>query len=778
EDEGIALAIAIRTGFNTTKGALIRSILFPKPNKFKFYRDSFRFIGVLAGIAFIGFCISTYNFIRMGVTIHLIVVRALDLITIVVPPALPATMSVGTNFAIGRLNKEGIYCISPARVNIGGKINLMCFDKTGTLTEDGLDVLGVRSINYQTHRFSELHTTAGTLSPSSSQISVDPTAPHNHQKNHSNTIKEYQPILFAMTTCHSLKLVNGELIGDPLDLKMFEFTNWILEEGGQASSSRSSPSVLGSSGSLNTALGGTNGIVPTVVRPPGGRQFNLADVLGNDDRNRDEKTTPFLELGILRTFEFVPSLRRMSVIVKRLRSHTMEVFVKGAPEVMKEICRKETFPDDYEDLLYFYTHHGYRVIACATRSFENLNWMKAQKIKREQVEQDLYFLGLIIFENKLKPGTAPVIDVLGGAKIRQLMCTGDNVLTAISVSRECGILSKNAQVYIPRFVEGSSIAPRATLAWENLDNSKDLLDPRTLKPTLAPSHLENSIAGMEYPPGDLDFNLAITGDVFRWMMDYGNQVTLLRMLIKGNVFARMSPDEKHELVEKLQELGYCVGFCGDGANDCGALKAADVGLSLSEAEASVAAPFTSRSTDIHCVLQFYINLREGRAALVTSFSCFKYMALYSIIQFTTVSLLYSFDSNLGDFQFLYIDLFLILPIAVLMGRTEPYPRIHTKSPTASLVSKKFAGNLGIYFTSSHSCLVCKIPVLDSPGPALNGSMNLERAFWYSPPEFDPDNTNIYCFEDTVLFLVSCFQYILIAAVFSVGPPYRKSMETN
>ena len=75
------------------------------------------------------------------------------------------------------------------------------------------------------------------------------------------------------------------------------------------------------------------------------------------------------------------------------------------------------------------------------------------------------------------------------------------------------------------------------------------------------------------------------------------------MLIKGQIFARMSPDEKHELVEKLQSMGYCVGFCGDGANDCGALKAADVGLSLSEAEASVAAPFTSRTMDIGCVIE-------------------------------------------------------------------------------------------------------------------------------------------------------------------------------
>lgn len=33
-------------------------------------------------------------------------------------------------------------------------------------------------------------------------------------------------------------------------------------------------------------------------------------------------------------------------------------------------------------------------------------------------------------------------------------------------------------------------------------------------------------------------------------------------------------------------------------------------------------------------------------------------------------------------------------------------------------------------------------------------------------------------ENSVLFLISCFQYILVAAVFSIGPPYRKSMWTN
>jgi len=62
-----AMGYVVRTGFNTTKGALVRSMLFPKPMGFKFYRDSMRFITVLAGIAVMGFMVSAVQFIRLRV---------------------------------------------------------------------------------------------------------------------------------------------------------------------------------------------------------------------------------------------------------------------------------------------------------------------------------------------------------------------------------------------------------------------------------------------------------------------------------------------------------------------------------------------------------------------------------------------------------------------------------------------------------------------------------------------------------------------------------------
>jgi len=63
-----ALAVVARTGFDTTKGSLVRSMLFPKPIGFKFYRDSVRFIGVLAGIAAFGFMFSAVQFVKIGVS--------------------------------------------------------------------------------------------------------------------------------------------------------------------------------------------------------------------------------------------------------------------------------------------------------------------------------------------------------------------------------------------------------------------------------------------------------------------------------------------------------------------------------------------------------------------------------------------------------------------------------------------------------------------------------------------------------------------------------------
>jgi cation-transporting P-type ATPase 13A2 len=130
----------------TTKGALVRDILYPKETKFKFYQDSLIFVAAMAAVGVVGFLATLPQLINLGTTTADLVDKSLDLITITVPPALPAAMSVGVAFAIQRLKRSQIFCISPPRVNICGMVQIMVFDKTGTLTEDGLQILGLRGI--------------------------------------------------------------------------------------------------------------------------------------------------------------------------------------------------------------------------------------------------------------------------------------------------------------------------------------------------------------------------------------------------------------------------------------------------------------------------------------------------------------------------------------------------------------------------------------------------------------------------------------------------------
>lgn len=152
---------------------------------------------------------------------------------------------------------------------------MACFDKTGTLTEDGLDVLGVRSVDRSAKRFAELE----------EDIENVPIIGAADAK---------MPLLHALATCHGLKLVNGEVIGDPLDLRMFEFTRWTLEEGKEGTSkpkadvgkhkggkgkSGGAPRETTKPNVLTKIPERAPTLVQTIVRPPGGVEFKLEDAL-------------------------------------------------------------------------------------------------------------------------------------------------------------------------------------------------------------------------------------------------------------------------------------------------------------------------------------------------------------------------------------------------------------------------------------------------------------------------------------------------------------------
>lgn len=66
-----------------------------------------------------------------------------------------------------------------------------------------------------------------------------------------------------MATCHSLRKVNDEYLGDPLDLKMFEFTGWSFEENAQKANDVEDEDIENSPASI--------------ARPPPGLEYDISE---------------------------------------------------------------------------------------------------------------------------------------------------------------------------------------------------------------------------------------------------------------------------------------------------------------------------------------------------------------------------------------------------------------------------------------------------------------------------------------------------------------------
>ena len=185
-----AIGFVTATGYRTAKGDLIRSILFPKPNRFKFERDSYIFVLMMGFMTLIGFFISIDPMITGGYAPNEIVVCLLDLVTIAVPPALPLTMTIGIGYSMGRLKDNKVSCIQPPAIQAAGRVTIACFDKTGTLTQDEMMLNRI----YDSKSGFEITNLADTNL--------------NLQK--------------CLASCHSLTVHNEVIIGDPQEIAIIK----------------------------------------------------------------------------------------------------------------------------------------------------------------------------------------------------------------------------------------------------------------------------------------------------------------------------------------------------------------------------------------------------------------------------------------------------------------------------------------------------------------------------------------------------------------------------
>eukprot|EP00042_Codosiga_hollandica_P047209 m.509242 g.509242 ORF g.509242 m.509242 type:complete len:258 (+) comp57397_c1_seq1:1-774(+) len=142
--------------------------------------------------------------------------------------------------------------------------------------------------------------------------------------------------------------------------------------------------------------------------------------------------------------------------------------------------------------------------------------------------------------------------------------------------------------------------------------------------------------------------------------------------------------------------------------------------------------------------------------------------MYSFTEFICVMILYYMGSNLSNWQYLYMDFFSITTLALCMGRTGAYAYISKERPPGSLLSPVVLVSLAVQIFIQ----------------AMFQAMALTYAQsepWYDQPAHPDRDDDMAEYEgdgNTVIVLVSIFQYIALSIAFSKGKPYRDTIFSN
>lgn len=191
------ICLVLKTGFSTSQGKLLRTVMFSSERTTGDSKDAFIFIFCLLIIALgASYYVLIEGIKREGEITYKLLLRCIIIITSVVPAELPIELSLAINQSLFFLQGKRIVCIEPFRIPFAGKIDHCCFDKTGTLTKDEFIMRGV--------------------------VKTDINLPIN-----ANSVDE--ETTSVLLGCNSLLNIRGKVVGDPIETAIFKSAGGVIE---------------------------------------------------------------------------------------------------------------------------------------------------------------------------------------------------------------------------------------------------------------------------------------------------------------------------------------------------------------------------------------------------------------------------------------------------------------------------------------------------------------------------------------------------------------------
>ncbi|KAL8697549.1 MAG: hypothetical protein Q9224_002259, partial [Gallowayella concinna] len=380
-----AMAVIVKTGFETSQGSLVRTMIYSTERVSANNVEALLFILFLLIFAIAASWYVWQEGVAKDRKRSKLLLDCVLIITSVVPPELPMELSLAVNTSLAALSKFAIFCTEPFRIPYAGRVDVACFDKTGTLTGEDLVVDGIAGLFL------------GKTNEDSAQTEVTSVANAGQQTR------------LVLATAHALvKLDEGEIVGDPMEKATLNALDWTL--GAHDTLMAKSPSKHL----------GTRDLVQIK------RRFQFSSALKRQSSIATTVTTD----------------RSKSRSIK-----STFVGVKGAPETIRKMLTKT--PPKYEETYKHFTRNGGRVLALGYRYLatdSELGQNRINNLKREEVEADLTFAGFLVLQCPLKDDAKEAIRMLNESSHRTVMITGDNPLTAVHVARQVEIIDREVLI--------------------------------------------------------------------------------------------------------------------------------------------------------------------------------------------------------------------------------------------------------------------------------------------------------------------------------------------